>query len=101
MGADKQITAEGAFSVSYRSTNLGSLATGFNLTVSGPEKVIASIRAKRKITVSNGDTTAEFGASKGVVLMDGKKESRLFKGSSVVIVDPIYDLFQKYKGCSF
>lgn len=96
MGKDRTITAEGAFSVTYRSTNLGNVATGFNLTVSGPENVISSIRGKKTITVSNGDTSATFGTPKGIVLLDGKRESRTYKGSSVVIVDPVYKLFQKY-----
>ena len=91
MGAPT-IEAEGLFSVSYTSTKLGNLATGFSMTMSGPP---GSLTGKKTVKVSNGESTGKWGSESGVVLSEGRRVSRLYEGDSVVVVDPMYELFQK------
>lgn len=86
------ITAEGLFSVSYTSTRMGNIATGFNMSISGPS---GSIDGKKTVKVSNGEQSGTWGTDSGVVLSKGNRVSRNYEGDSSVVVDPIYDLFQK------
>jgi len=86
------ITAENLFSVSYTSTRLADLATGFRMTMNGPP---GSVSGKTKLKVSNGSVSAQWGSDDGVVLNSGVSVSRTTEGESAVVVDPIYDFFQK------
>ncbi len=86
------ITAEGLYSVTYQSTNFGNIATGFNLIMSGPA---GKIKDKKTVQVSNGVESATFGSRDGVILREGTSVTRNYEGSSIVVVDPLYELFQK------
>lgn len=86
------IEAEGLFSISYTSTKLGNLATGFSMILSGPK---GSLSNKKIVKVSTGDDTGQWGSDSGVILSEGRRISRSYEGDSVVVVDPMYQLFQK------
>ncbi len=90
--AANTVTAEGMFSVSYTTTRTGNFATGFSLTISGPP---GSVKGKTTVKVSNGTKSGTFGSENGVVLAQGKRISRNYEGESTVVVDPVYEIFQK------
>lgn len=86
------ITAEGLFSVTYSSTKLGDIATGFTLNMVGEP---GSLSGKTTVKVSNGETSAVWGSTNGVTLREGSSISRTHEGDSSTVMDPIYDVFQK------
>ena len=86
------ITAEGLFTVSYGSTRLGNIATGFNMTLTGPP---GSVSGKTTVSISNGKDTEIWGSKNGIVLSVGDSMSRTSEGQSTVVTDPIFDFFQK------
>jgi hypothetical protein len=86
--------AEGVSSVNYDTSRVGSIATGFNLTISDTTQVQHDGEIEVGIT---GDTnmTVKLGSKFGIILSDGVTKTRTHTGRTTVIVDPIMDLFKK------
>jgi len=86
--------AEGVYSVDYQTSRAGTIATGFNLTITDS----ISVEHDGEIEVGiEGDTDEKFllGSKFGIVLSDGVSRSRTHTGRTTVVVDPIMDLFKK------
>ena len=86
------VKADGLYSVAYNTTRLGNVATGFNLTMTGAP---GTMNNKKTVNASFGSYRGEFGSKDGIVLSTAKRFSRTYKGETVVVVDPIFELFQK------
>ena len=91
------VTADGLFSVSFTSTRLEDLATGFHMTITGED-----VTDKKTVNVSITDDTGQnktiegiLGAEEGLVLSTGKSLNRTYEGNTAIIVDPIFELFEK------
>lgn len=86
--------AEGVISASYETSRMGSIATGFNLTITDSLDITHDGELEVGI---DGETkeTYKLGSKKGIILSDGVMLSRTQEGRTTVIVDPIMDLFKK------
>ena len=87
------IKADGLFTVSYASSRLGNIGTGFSLTMVGKE---GTLDGKKTVYVEDGlGFSGTLGSEYGITLSAGKSLSRTYKGDMSVVVDPAYDLFGK------
>jgi len=86
--------AEGVASVHFETSRTGTIATGFNLTISDT----ADIEHDGEIEVGiegDGSGVYTLGSKFGIILSDGVSRTRTHTGRTTVIVDPIMDLFKK------
>ena len=86
--------ASGVFTATYATSRVSGMATGFNLTVS--DTIDSEPTGELVVGISeNGLKEYTLGSKSGIVLSDGVVKSRTHEGKTVVIVDPILDLFKK------
>jgi len=86
--------AEGVSSVTYTTSKMGHIATGFNLTIVDEAKNTHDGEIEVSVT-GDREFTAKLGSTHGIVLSDGKSIARTKIGKTTVVVDPILDLLKK------